>query len=699
MESLSFQYPAWYFGLCILLGAIFAFTLYFRDKRFEENPTWLPITLSIVRFLAGTLISALLLSPLLKSIVTEQKDPIIVLANDNSSSLQASNSEEELATIEEGMDQLSTNLSTDFSVERLSFGDQVNTLEGLNYEEKITNLSRIFQFIFDTYANQNLGAVVIATDGIFNEGRNPLYANLNFTAPVHFVALGDTSIKKDLLIKQVFNNKIAYLGDKFSIQVDIQAKNCTGSKSNLVVSKVNNGNIERIKSEPIDVNSNDYFKTVEIILDADNSGINQYRISLDPVRGESSRANNTKDIFVEILDARQKILIYANSPHPDLSALQMGLGKNINYETEVVYAKDGVQNINQYDFVIFHNLPSSKYSITDVMTQINQRKTPRFFILGNQTNLGEFNQIQNALTITGTNNDNNPAQALIAENFSLFTISDNLINNLETFVPLLSPFGDYSLGANTETLLYQKIGKIDTKYPLLVYNQTNEIKTGILAGEGLWRWRLFDFMEDSDHEIFSEVLSKSIQYVSLKDDKRKFRVNTNAKVYRENEKILFTAELYNDSYEMVNDPEVFLTIKNAKGEDFNFTFSRFNNYYRLDASLFPPGSYNFTARVNYNGNQMEANGRFNVRRIQLELYDLQARHGLLRNISNKYGGQVFYPDQMESLTETILESDEIKPVIYQNSKTRSVINLKWIFGILLFLLSLEWFLRRYFGTY
>jgi hypothetical protein len=38
-------------------------------------------------------------------------------------------------------------------------------------------------------------------------------------------------------------------------------------------------------------------------------------------------------------------------------------------------------------------------------------------------------------------------------------------------------------------------------------------------------------------------------------------------------------------------------------------------------------------------------------------------------------------------------------VIYQTNRTNPLINLKWIFALLAGLLTLEWFLRRYFGAY
>ena len=135
----------------------------------------------------------------------------------------------------------------------------------------------------------------------------------------------------------------------------------------------------------------------------------------------------------------------------------MSLSQNINYEIDFRFARNGVQNLPQYDLVIFHDLPSKKHPLRTIVSQLDRLKTPRFFIIGRKTNLSEFNQIQKAVNISGNNANSNSSQALISKEFSAFTISDNLINQLEAFVPLTCPFGQYRLGLNTDILLYQKI--------------------------------------------------------------------------------------------------------------------------------------------------------------------------------------------------------------------------------------------------
>ncbi len=699
MENLSFQYPSWYLILCLLLGLLFAGLLYWKDKRFAEYGTWIPIGLGLLRFLAVSGLATLLLSPLLKQTTEEIKNPSIIILEDNSESIRASMDDTSFSNYQKDLDQVSNAISEKYELIKLGFGDEISINSDTSAQrDKVTNLSKALSYINDTYNDQNLGAIILATDGIFNEGKNPLYQNLKFKAPIYTVALGDTTIKRDLSIKHVYHNKIAYLGDKFGIQADIQASNATGSRTKLRLQRRNGDNWSTIKEESILINNNDFFETKSMIIDADRAGVNRYRVVVNQITDESSTANNIKDIYVEVLDARQKILVMANSPNPDVAAIKQLLEGNKNYVITVKYPKDQV-NIVEYDFVIFHNLPSKTFDIKPMLDRMEARKTPRFYMVGQQTNFGKFNTAQNVVALSGKEGQSNEVTALFSNNFNLFNLESKTTESLEKFVPVLAPFGKFREGPKTNTLLYQKVGNIDTKYPLLSFSEENGIKTGVFLAEGYWKWKLFEYLQFQNFDVVKDILTKAITYTSVKEDKRKFRVTANNNIYKENEHIYFDAELYNNSYQLINDPEVFITIKKDGREEFQFTFSKRADTYSLDAGVLAEGSYTYESSVNYEGKKLTQSGSFTVQSIQLELFNLTADHNLLNTISEKYGGKLFLPNEINQLSETLLTSNSIKPIVYPTTTSKSIINFKWLLGLLGVLLLLEWFLRRYFGSY
>ncbi len=150
-----------------------------------------------------------------------------------------------------------------------------------------------------------------------------------------------------------------------------------------------------------------------------------------------------------------------------------------------------------------------------------------------------------------------------------------------------------------------------------------------------------------DHQAFNELINKIVQYLSLKDQKKNFRIY-NQSNFRENEPVIFDAEVYNESYELTNEPEVEISIRNEDAKQFPYVFNKTGNAYHLDAGTFPPGNYSYQAQANLGGNIFTAAGQFSVSAIDLEALNTVADHHLLFQLAEGSGGKMFYPSDLES---------------------------------------------------
>ncbi|HEX8060850.1 MAG TPA: hypothetical protein VF473_07935, partial [Cyclobacteriaceae bacterium] len=72
--------------------------------------------------------------------------------------------------------------------------------------------------------------------------------------------------------------------------------------------------------------------------------------------------------------------------------------------------------------------------------------------------------------------------------------------------------------------------------------------------------------------------------------------------------------------------------------------------------------------------------------------------GLLRKLSAESGGK-FYTGANAAGLNADLAKLQSKTLIHSEDSFHPMINLKAVFFLLLFLLSLEWFTRKYFGAY
>lgn len=675
----------WLLG-CLALGLAYAFLLYRWQTRLNKQ---LRNTLFFLRTLSVATIAFLLFAPPVKTSSKTTEKPLIIIAQDNSASISISKpSSFNSKTYTDQFKAMAKKLSVDYEVRSFNFGSGVNSGLDFKFDDKLSNLSSVFKMIDDDFANRNIGAVILASDGIYNKGGNPVYEGKDLKAPVYTIALGDTVPKRDILISNVNYNNIAYLDNQFQIEVSVEAFQSQGAATTLSVSDQSG----TLFTRPVNVRSNEFRITIPVTLPAKRKGIQRYNIKLSPVANELSVQNNSQTIFIEVIDGRQNVLIIANSPHPDIAALRQSIEINKNYAVQVSFADDlNPSLIQKAGLVILHQLPSSTNAAPKLLKQITGK--PVLFVLGSQSNAGIFSTSQNLLNINSSGSTQE-VLAMVSPDFYGFTLSELTKNKLQGFAPLIAPFGNYGLKGPANVALLQQIGKIVTNRPLLAFGSDQQQKIGVLAGEGIWRWRLQEFEESNSHEAVNELVSKIVQYLVSRDDKRKFRVYPAKNSFDENEHVILNAELYNDAYELVNTPDVNVLLKNREGKIYSFLFSRSGNSYILDAGILPAGEYSFDAKTRLGSKDHKASGQFVIRQQQAEFQQTTANHQLLFAIAEQNGGEMIYPNELSRLPELISANENVKTIVYEDRKYEDAVNYKTIFFLILALLSLEWFTRK-----
>ncbi|MGF1922855.1 MAG: hypothetical protein ACQUHE_01650 [Bacteroidia bacterium] len=672
---------------CLTLGVLYAWLLYGKLSHLSPK---IRLTLSALRVVAVTLISWMLFAPLFKTIAYTAEKPIIILAHDNSLSVaQIKAPEFNQNLYRQNMRDLQSRLSAKYDVRTYNFADSVKSGLDFSGKGKLSNGTVLIDQVKDEVLNRNLGAVIIASDGIFNRGGNPLYSLKQLNAPVYTIAMGDTIPKRDLLISGINYNNLVYLDNEFTLEVQVQGYQSKGEVALLTVSE----NGVKIKEERVDVNSNSFLKNVPIKLKAAKVGMQKYSIAVSALKNEITTRNNTQTIFVEVIDAKQKIILVASAPHPDIATLKQAIEQNKHYEVTVVMP-DEIDEIKLSSFNLaiiyqYAGLASSNFS-----SQLRASSLPIWFILGSQTDINNFNSLQNSVKLNRTNGAMQEIFPLADANFTMFTVEPNAIGQLSNYPPLYSPFGNLSVNGSYSALLKQKIGRVNTQSPLWFFMNASCRKMSFLLGEGLWKWRLEEAKDEERMPLVNELISKTIQYLSVKDDKRKFKVYANKPTFDENEPIVLNATLYNDAYEPVTSPEVTVQIKSDKGKLFNYNFSRSGSNYRLNAGLLPEGNYSYLASASLGSNKYTASGLFYVNGLITEYQQTTANHQLLFTMAHQNGGKMVMPTEILDIIKALEQNDQVKTISYEDRKYEELINFKWLFAFILLLLSLEWFMRK-----
>lgn len=645
------------------------------------------------RFFTVTILSFLLLSPLLKKSSEIVEKPLILFAQDNSLSIaMGKDSLYYKKNYPVSLYKLIDQLGKKNEIVTFSFGEKLNNTVKTSFSEKTTDISEVFDEFISRYSNRNVGAMILATDGIYNKGSNPFYVAQKLTFPVYTIALGDTLLLKDIILKKVICNRTAFLGNKFPMEVQINADKCNGEKTEVSVVKNN----QVLFKKPVSFLGDKIFQKVNFFLDANEKGIQHYSVIIKPVENEVNKANNSFEVFVEVRDIREKIALLYHSPHPDITAIRQALESTMKYDLDVKKINEFTEQPNKYDLIILYQLPS----LTEInnLSRFTSSTTSLLFVLGTQTDLNTFNNLKTGLEIIAGKNTFSESLASFNQDFALFTTEKELLESVKDFPPLLSPFGNYQYSPVSEILFYQKMGNVTAKIPLALFFQNSGKKTGIIAGENIWKWRLSDYFQKGNHDAFNGWVNKIAQYLSVKEDRSLFRIKCNDR-FQENERVEFEAELFNESYEMINQPDVKLTIKDEQDKSYPFIFGKNEKTYYLNAGTFPVGKYTYSASVKVGKNLYQKNGAFIITQMNLETMNLVADHNLLFRLAKNQGGEMIYPKNLNDLVEKINIREDIRPVIYIQKRFSDLVGNLWVFLVILVLLATEWFIRKRNGIY
>ena len=695
MSRLEFnvEHPFWYVLLCLFFGILYSYLLY------SKNSTWnkkINLSLAAGRFLIVFTICFLLIDPFIKQIKNNIEKPFIVIAVDNSQSIQLTSDTNKLNAFLLKLNQFNENLKKNkilTDIEILNSETQTNNdLKKIKFNQNSTDLSGMLNRIRNNYTNRNLAGVALISDGIFNQGVSPNFLNYNF--PVYTIGLGDTIPKKDINLKALYYNKISYLGNKFPIQVEIGHNGYAGKVVNVSL-KQNN---QLIETRNITLGNENQVQNIDFLIKANQKGIQHLMIEVTPQSGEFTIQNNYRDAFVEIIEGKEKILLMAFSPHPDIKALKAVIESNENYEFEYHIAGIGSPKQKKYDLVILHQIPdANNTAFAEVQKYIND-DTPLLFIVGSQSSIGKLNTITSILKINAAFNQTDQITASYNRNFSIFEFNPEKASFLDRLPPVSVPFGDFKLNPNTQVILFQKVGNTLTDKPLLVVSNDKDRKSALFLGEGLWQWRLEEYNLTEKSEAFDELIMKLIQYLSSKEDKRKLRINTTSEQFTDNEQITFDVELYNDIYEKIYNQSIHLEIIDGKGKITPYVFTNAEGSSRFEINRLPKGVYKYNAYTKLGGKTERANGEFSVKTIQLEALNTTADFNLLRNLSRKNKGAFYNENQLDLLYKKITSNPPTE-IIQSSEEILEIINLKWICFLIIVLLTFEWGFRKYSGAY
>ena len=673
--------------LAVLLAFLFSFGIY-QSKNQQSFYSHFQIRiLFILRFFLLFSLMFLLLGPAIQLVQHRKLKPVFVIAIDNSESMQQSlNRSEEL--VKQAKEELQN-----YQIELWTFGERVQKNGKNEASEVRSDYSGLFQTIQNSYPVTTIDGIILLGDGIFNSGTDPVFASNTFPFPVFTVGLGDSARREDAAILKVTTNPTAFLDNIFPVEINLSYQQFAGKLSKISIWKGQN----LVYQDNIAINENDFFQQKLVRLKADKSGLVKYRIEIEAFPGEKNKTNNEYEFTIHVIDKKQKILLLSHSPHPDLAALTKVLGPLKNYSYDLIYGDDKIVDVTGYDLIIMHQLPDYSNTNGPLIKQIVQSKRPVLWIIGKQTSVSRLNNLHPGFTIQ-TSQHFESASAAFNSNFNLFKTEVNQIDLFAAWPPLTVPFSAVQIHSDWQSLIDQRIQGVETNRPLICLGRSRDVKYGLIMGEGIWRWRLYNFVQNGSHEVFDQMIQKMVNYLILKPNEDNFTIFFRNN-YAEDQDIGMQAELLNESFEPITDPDISIAIIAESGIRYNYVFDKQTDHYELNVGHLPAGSYTFEASVNLGDNQFKETGLFNIDKVQLEHSNTQANFNLLYQISKRTGGKFVRANQFPELLKQIVKGQNKEHKEQKQLRVEEFISVKWFFIFILFLMGLEWFLKKYWGSY
>lgn len=683
-----FGYSFWWIFPAILFASAVAFLKFRKLSGLPDIPRGIIWLIAILRFSVVFLLLVLLLNPALSVLHHWKEKPLLVVAQDNSVSvLKNKDSLYYRQDYRTSLEKACSDLEDKFDVVRLTFGAAVRRNGDVDFTDNRSDIAAVLEYADRHFVARQPEAMVLLTDGIYNAGVNPRYCVPDF--PLYTVGLGDTVIYPDAYIRSVEVNKFNFWNTVFPLKAEIAAQKQKGRKMTCRLRE----NGKKIDEREIVINQDNFLSEISFEIETKQKGIIRYEIELETEFTERTLENNRVETWVNVIDNSANIAIFASAPHPDVAAIVNAVDVSGIYHCKLHHYQESWDTLKA-NLIILHNPDPEDQQCRKLIEEANRRRISLWYILTGRKNITNFSRFDTQYQVNLNSDLNEYATIQVNSDFPYFEFTPEETAGFAKYPPLTVPFGEINPLAG-RTLFTQAVKNTVTRNGMIAFYEKEGNREAYLWGEGLWRWRLYSYQENGSHKLFNTLIHKIIGYLATQRGGERL-VHDIKPIYEETEETVIHVELYNDSYELLNEPEMKLELV-SNGKNFSYSLNRDADKYRINLGNLPAGEYSWHLSADLKGEPFSAKGTFYVRSHNPELNNVVADRQLLRELATHSGGRYFDVGEQDRLVCFLKENSELKPVYKSETEFMDLSRMKLLGLVLLLLLCVEWFLLRYYA--
>ena len=712
--SFSLGYPVWLLvGVLLSAGGL---TYWAYHHTIPELPRLRRMLLGGLRFMSLALLAFLLFKPVFRSLERTRIPPTVAVLVDNSQSISTADTAEASPPMREALQHLLGSMDADVPRVFL-FGSTTQTVPGglssvtdsLDFRQPRTDIAQALEHARAELQQENLSGVVLLSDGQYNTGRNPLYTADRFPVPIHTVVVGDTTRERDVQVQRISTNEIAYTDTELPVQVGLRADGYPGQR--VTVRLTRSGTT--LDSEQITLPDGAAEVPVDLSLEPQEQGLQQFQIHVSELSGEANHRNNTGTFTVRVLDSKKRVLLLGAAPGPDVAAVRQILKEASNLNVESLIQKspgtfyegqlpDDFSDINVVVLAGYPGTAAQSATVERMADAVAEDDIPLFFLITGQTDLQALrDQLGDVLpvvpkTVRSTFVDAQLIPSPAGRQHPILEIPSAPLSLFAELPPLSYNESRWQPSPDANVLATTRVQGVQLQDPMLVIRQRTGSRSAAFLGADTWRWLVLPEDLDQADPLWPTLFSNILQWISTPDNDQRLRVEPVRDVFAGGETVQLTGEAYDESLNPVSSASITVQVTSPGGDRYPYTMKSVGNgRYVLDIGSLPEGTYSYTAEATREGRVVGSDqGSFAVGALTLEFKETRADAGLMRQLARRSGGLFYFADSLGGFSEQLQQRGALEASFLEETQETELWHLYSLMAVVIVLLTAEWFFRK-----
>ena len=716
--------------IAISLGLMMPLALWFfwtSLRRVGSKPK--KVFLFFLRVVAFVLLLVILLRPELEFKKSHSLKNHIAILLDNSKSLSIKTFPKEVSRIDLVRKTLESNkeyfdqLKKDFQVDTYFVSDGIEKVSSRSKDYQAnrpyTDYRRVLEELNKIYENKSLQGVFLFSDGA-DLTQEPgeispdiLKSLARINGPVHTLQAGSNDQFRDLALESVSAPDFGFVQQPLRLSLTVFSSELGNRNVPLVLKEGDRILVSKI----IEIREDQKEYKVDLQFTPRKIGKRIYTLNLPRFAEESILTNNQKEFEVDVARDRIRILhlngrpswdsrylreVLANNPRVDLLSffILRNMGDDVVAPTSELSLIPFPSNLlfddylSSFDLIIFQNFKYEPFIDKKYLSNIRKyvEKGGAFLMVGGELSFqgGSYSHtpIEDILPVSfkdvETRFIDKEFRPKISGDFSnhpILRLEKELNEEVWSSLP---PLHGANLGLVANKDAYVLL-KNESESPMLVAGEFGEGRTALLATDSAWSWGF----GEAGGRYFYRFWNNVIDWLIAEPETRRLQLESDKERYREEEQVLIKFKLLKENYQPAQNITGKLTLSSRSGE----VIAKELKTDKLGGQVFPfiPEQSGFyEAVIEIEGLQEKI--MFSVLKDNAEFEKPLVNDFVLKKIAQVSGGQYKVLDGTNDLSALQFDNPEIK--VKSHSRSFSLWENWWAYGLVVGFLVMDWWLRR-----